>query len=90
LLLPTLIGAALVYGGFFALIGRHETFPLGGLLALIGGVPMVALIALYVQRPRCSETASDSIPIRPRGYDAHEVDALLLGIAALDVTRFAG
>lgn len=43
--------AGLLYGGGWVLFGPHQTFRLGGFLALLGGLALAAVIVLYVRRP---------------------------------------
>lgn len=90
LFLPAFIEVGLVYGGVFVLVGPGQTFRLGGLTALLGGVPVVALIVLYMRRPATRRQKPDqgpdagSIPVRSRGYSIPEVDEFLQNIADLE------
>jgi hypothetical protein len=51
LFLPTLIGIGLSGGGLAVLVGPDQTFRLGGLLAVLGGIPLLTIVVLYVLRP---------------------------------------
>jgi hypothetical protein len=48
---PCLLAAGLMYGGVCVLFGSHQTFRLGGALALLGGIVLTTVIILYICRP---------------------------------------
>jgi DivIVA domain-containing protein len=73
LFLPSLIGSALVYGGVSTLVRPHQNFRLGGLLALIAGLPVVTLTVLFVLRP--SDPGDGRFELSSVGYNGAEVDA---------------
>ena len=45
------VAAGLLYCGGWVLFGPHQTFRLGGFLALLGGIALSALIIVYARRP---------------------------------------
>jgi hypothetical protein len=49
--IPSFVGFALVAGGFSVLAGPGETFRLGGLLAMLVGIPILTFVGLYILRP---------------------------------------
>ena len=51
LFLPTLVGFGSSVGAFDILVSPHQTFRLGGFLAMIGGILLLTLVVLYVLRP---------------------------------------
>ena len=51
LFIPAYLSPLLIFGGLRVLTHRGETFRLGGVLAVTGGLCLLALIVAYVRRP---------------------------------------
>jgi len=87
-----LVTVGLVYGGGSALVTPHQSFRLGGALALVGGLALLALIVQYIRRPVLPESIDDQDPATAsdallppfqltwHGYDRHDVDAFFAQI----------
>jgi hypothetical protein len=58
--IPFWAGVLLLIAGTQVLLGPHQTFRLGGLLAVLGSLPLLTLVVLYVLRPvaRSSQRSS--------------------------------
>jgi DivIVA domain-containing protein len=69
------VGLALVYCGARVLLGAHQSFRVGGLLAVLAGAPLVTLVVLFLLRPVTD--GSEPFRLRARGYDPADVDAFL-------------
>ena len=77
LFLPSFITLALLWAGPWVLFGSGETFRLGGVLALLGGIPMLLIIVGYVMRPVGELTPTPvgtRFPTARPGYNARQVD----------------
>lgn len=84
--LPSLLTSGLVYGGAWVLFGSHQTFRLGGALALLAGIPLLLAIVGYVMRPVGELTRSpvgSRFPTARRGYKAAEVDRVFAELPSM-------
>jgi len=84
--LPSLLTGGLVYGGAWVLFGSHQTFRLGGALALLVGLPLLLAIVGYVMRPVGALTRSpvgSGFPTARRGYKVAEVDRVFAELPSM-------
>ena len=75
LFLPSVVGLALVCGGVVTLASPHQSFRLGGVIAIIAGLPVVTLLVLFGLRP--TDSGTGRFNLRAVGYDPTEVDSIL-------------
>jgi DivIVA domain-containing protein len=92
--LVSILCLGLIYGGGWVLFGRHQTFRVGGALALVGGLALLAVIIQYLRRPVLPSPSPEGVnaspadavlPPFPRsawGYTRAEVDAFFSDIWA--------